>query len=79
MNVTVSRRAHFNAAHRLHRPDWSTEKNVAVFGTEWEVWEQESWCECNYSLEEWMTLLDKHSISWCQWSLFDKDEKSIDW
>lgn len=26
MNVTVSRRAHFNAAHRLHRPDWSTEK-----------------------------------------------------
>jgi len=32
MNVTVSRRAHFNAAHRLHRPDWSTEKNVAVFG-----------------------------------------------
>ncbi len=32
MNVTVSRRAHFNAAHRLYRPDWSTEKNVAVFG-----------------------------------------------
>ena len=32
MNVTVSRRAHFNAAHRLHRPDWSAEKNVAVFG-----------------------------------------------
>lgn len=32
MNVTISRRAHFNAAHRLHRPDWSAEKNVAVFG-----------------------------------------------
>ena len=32
MNVTVSRRAHFNAAHRLHRPDWSAEKNDAIFG-----------------------------------------------
>jgi endoglucanase len=55
---------------------YALSKNVAVFGTEWGVWEQESWCECNYSLEEWMTLLDKHSISWCKWSLFDKDEKS---
>ena len=32
MKVTVSRRAHFNAAHRLYRPDWSNEKNEAVFG-----------------------------------------------
>jgi len=32
MKVTVSRRAHFNAAHRLYRPDWSAEKNDAVFG-----------------------------------------------
>lgn len=32
MKVTVSRKAHFNAAHRLHRPDWSEEKNLAVFG-----------------------------------------------
>jgi 6-pyruvoyltetrahydropterin/6-carboxytetrahydropterin synthase len=32
MNVTVSRRAHFNAAHRLHKPDWSAEKNDAIFG-----------------------------------------------
>jgi len=23
-----------------------------------------------------MNLLDEHKISWCQWSLFDKDEKS---
>ncbi|MGA9238746.1 MAG: 6-carboxytetrahydropterin synthase, partial [Robiginitalea sp.] len=22
MNVKVSRKAHFNAAHRLYRPDW---------------------------------------------------------
>jgi len=32
MKVTVSRRAHFNAAHRLYRKDWSFEKNESVFG-----------------------------------------------
>lgn len=32
MKVKVSRRAHFNAAHRLYRPDWTFEKNDAVFG-----------------------------------------------
>jgi 6-pyruvoyltetrahydropterin/6-carboxytetrahydropterin synthase len=32
MKVTVSRKAHFNAAHRLYRKDWSDEKNNAVFG-----------------------------------------------
>ena len=32
MRVTVSRKAHFNAAHRLFRKDWSMEKNDAVFG-----------------------------------------------
>ncbi len=30
--VKVSRKANFNAAHRLYRPDWSDEKNDAVFG-----------------------------------------------
>ena len=32
MEVTVSRKAHFNAAHRLYRKDWSDEKNNSVFG-----------------------------------------------
>ncbi len=32
MKVTVSRKAHFNAAHRLYRKDWSDEKNDQVFG-----------------------------------------------
>lgn len=32
MKVSVFRRAHFNAAHRLHNPSWSDEKNRAVFG-----------------------------------------------
>jgi len=32
MRVTVSKKAHFNAAHRLYRKDWSDEKNFTVFG-----------------------------------------------
>ncbi|KAG1647784.1 putative mannose-6-phosphate isomerase GmuF [Nymphon striatum] len=31
MKVKVSRKAHFNAAHRLYRPDWSFEKNDSIF------------------------------------------------
>ena len=30
--VYVSRKEHFNAAHKLYNPDWSREKNVEVFG-----------------------------------------------
>lgn len=32
MKVKVSRKAHFNAAHRLYNPEWSFEKNESVFG-----------------------------------------------
>ena len=32
MKATVSRSAHFNAAHRLYRKDWGDEQNNAVFG-----------------------------------------------
>jgi len=32
MKVKVSRKAHFNAAHRLFRADWSDEKNNEIFG-----------------------------------------------
>lgn len=32
MKVKVSRKGHFNAAHRLHNPNWSDEKNREVFG-----------------------------------------------
>jgi 6-pyruvoyltetrahydropterin/6-carboxytetrahydropterin synthase len=32
MKVTVHRKAHFNAAHRLHNPSWSSERNAEVFG-----------------------------------------------
>ncbi len=32
MRVAVIRNEHFNAAHRLHNPGWTEEKNKAVFG-----------------------------------------------
>lgn len=30
--VSVFRKEHFNAAHRLHNPEWTEEENQAVFG-----------------------------------------------
>jgi 6-pyruvoyltetrahydropterin/6-carboxytetrahydropterin synthase len=30
--ILVSRKEHFNAAHKLYNPAWSKEKNVEVFG-----------------------------------------------
>ncbi len=32
MRVSVFRTAHFNAAHRLHNPEWSDEQNKQIFG-----------------------------------------------
>lgn len=32
MQTAVIRKAHFNAAHRLARPDWTDDRNAAVFG-----------------------------------------------
>ncbi len=32
MNVTVCRKEHFNAAHRLSHPGWTDEQNRQVFG-----------------------------------------------
>jgi len=32
MRVAIFRKAHFNAAHRLHNPSWSEDKNKEVFG-----------------------------------------------
>ena len=32
MIATVSRHAHFNAAHRLHVDSWSEEQNTSFFG-----------------------------------------------
>lgn len=32
MKVKVTRKAHFNAAHRLHNPSWDEAKNNLIFG-----------------------------------------------
>ncbi|SRX51516.1 6-carboxytetrahydropterin synthase [Aequorivita sp. CIP111184] len=32
MSLTVYRKAHFNAAHRLFKKEWSDEKNFEIFG-----------------------------------------------
>jgi 6-pyruvoyltetrahydropterin/6-carboxytetrahydropterin synthase len=32
MKVSVFRKEHFNAAHRLNNPSWSEEKNKTIFG-----------------------------------------------
>ncbi|WP_396633743.1 6-pyruvoyl trahydropterin synthase family protein [Maribacter sp. R86514] len=32
MKVKVSRKAHFNAAHRLYKKDWNDTKNTEIFG-----------------------------------------------
>jgi 6-pyruvoyltetrahydropterin/6-carboxytetrahydropterin synthase len=33
MEISVSRKSHFNAAHRLHVAHWTNEKNAQVFGS----------------------------------------------
>ncbi len=32
MRIKACRKAHFNAAHRLYRKEWSDEKNAEIFG-----------------------------------------------
>jgi 6-pyruvoyltetrahydropterin/6-carboxytetrahydropterin synthase len=45
--VRVTRRLHFSAAHRLSRPDWTEERNRAVFG----LCANPNWHGHNYELE----------------------------
>ena len=44
--VHVSRKEHFNAAHKLYNPAWSREKNVEIFGP----CANENWHGHNYEL-----------------------------
>ena len=32
MKITICRKAHFNAAHKLYNKNWSKEKNTEIFG-----------------------------------------------
>ena len=47
MRVSVYRRAHFNAAHRLNNPKWDAAKNKEVFG----VCNNDHYHGHNYELE----------------------------
>ncbi len=51
MRVSVFRKAHFNAAHRLNNPKWSDEKNKSVFG----VCNNPNYHGHNYELEVQIT------------------------
>ena len=44
--INVSRKEHFNAAHKLSNPSWSKEKNVEIFGP----CANENWHGHNYDL-----------------------------
>ena len=48
--MKVCRSATFNAAHRLYRPDWSDEKNNAIFGK----CNNPNYHGHNYTLEVWI-------------------------
>lgn len=48
--MKICRRAHFNAAHRLFRPDWSDEKNNEIFGK----CNNPNFHGHNYKLEVWI-------------------------
>jgi 6-pyruvoyltetrahydropterin/6-carboxytetrahydropterin synthase len=45
--IYVTRKVHFNAAHKLYNPKWSKEKNQEVFGG----CANENWHGHNYVLE----------------------------
>lgn len=47
MRVSVIRKAHFNAAHRLYNPKWSFEKNEEVYG----LCNNPNWHGHNYEIE----------------------------
>lgn len=50
MKVSVCRKSHFNAAHRLYNPNWSFEKNQTVFGK----CNNPNFHGHNYNLEVWV-------------------------
>lgn len=50
MIISVCRKAHFNAAHRLHNKDWSDEKNTEIYGK----CNNPNFHGHNYQLEVWL-------------------------
>lgn len=50
MKVSVCRKAHFNAAHRLYNPNWDMAKNDVIFGK----CNNPNFHGHNYALEVWV-------------------------
>ena len=46
-HVKVTRRVHWNSAHRIYRPDWSDQRNEEVFG----ACSNPQWHGHNYEME----------------------------
>ncbi len=70
MMIYITRREHFNAAHRMYRDEWSEEKNAEVFGK----CANPNWHGHNYNL--FVTI--KGEISYETGYLMDlKDLKAI--
>ena len=58
--ISVTRKAHFNAAHRLHNPNWSSKKNKEFYG----LCNNKNYHGHNYDLEVTVTgEIDKDFIS----------------
>ena len=51
MRTTIIRKAHFNAAHRLHNDRWSNDKNREIFG----LCNSPNYHGHNYEFEVYMT------------------------
>jgi 6-pyruvoyltetrahydropterin/6-carboxytetrahydropterin synthase len=51
MRVSVCRKAHFNAAHRLNNPKWDEQKNQEIFGK----CNNPNYHGHNYKLEVWVS------------------------
>lgn len=74
---------HFYASEPSHYQNLRNKLEVAaaneipLFVTEWGVSEASGNGNFNQQwTNEWLTLLDEHKLSWCNWSLADKNETS---
>lgn len=47
MRAKIARKEHFNAAYRLHNPEWSEAKNLEIFGP----YNNPNYHGCNFDLE----------------------------
>ncbi len=53
-----------------------SKNNIAVFASEWGFWDLVDWGSNDMSVDQWMSALDQHQISWANWAIADKEEKS---